>query len=287
MTPIELERTVTRLGCNPFDPEEFTHLGTIALRRLYDDLKIKCHGVIYAHGIIPASDRPDVFHKGGENNSYPLTGKAFCAHLRGASPQVLVNTGEVTTNHLLPNGHSVLKGFISNNMGIISFIGNYDYYVEHLYIFDQILTTDKTEIPEGGEFTVYGVKKYCPGFLSFASSLTDEKGNALECARADGDEIIVKSDYTGEIYFDYTRGPLSGIEYDDENEIDLEERYLPILVVLFLAYYFMDVDAAKGERYMEEYYKLIDSIPEKKSYIPTSGTDGGSKSNYKIMDGWA
>lgn len=287
MTCIELENTVLKLGCNPFDPEEFTHLATISLRRIYNDLKINAHGVVYAHGIMPTSDRNNIFHKGGENNSYPLTGKAFCAHLRGASPQVLVNTGEVTTNHLLPNGYSVLKGFISNNMGIISFIGNYDYYVEHLYLYDSVLTTEKTEIPEGGEEVIYKVKKYFPNFLAFSSALTDGKGNILECARAEGDEIIVKSDYAGEILFDYTRGPVSGIEYDDENEIDLDERYLPILVVLFLAYYFMDVDASKGEHYMEEYYKLIDSLPEKKSFIPASATDGATKNDYKILDGWA
>jgi hypothetical protein len=166
MTVQELENTLLTLGCTDFEEEEFTYAVNAALRKLFNDCEIVKKGVIFAHGITPSSVREVVYHAAGEKNSYPLVGKAYSVKLCGGAPKVVVGTGTGSTTHLLSDGVTVLKGFISNNAGIISFCGDYDYTAYDICCYSELISSERNQIPDGSDYTIYDATEYIDDFLT-------------------------------------------------------------------------------------------------------------------------
>ena len=287
MTALELESTLLSLGCNEFADEEFNYLANAALRKIYNDLPVKAKGSIHAHGILPTTTRTGVFHQGGKDASYPLIGRAFCVRVCGGTPRIVVSTGAVSTTHIFPNGVSVLKGFIVNNMGVIAFTGDYDYTVEYICHYDKIYSNDERDIPDGTDKTTYDLSRFYSDFMYLTSPLTDREGNVIEGVSSKGKEIFTNADYVGDIFFEYRKGPGKDVEIQSYTDIDIPKEYEMLLPVAFMSLYFADTDEDKAKLYLEKYEFLLKNAyhAAEKEITPTVAP--GYTQDYKITDGWA
>ena len=287
MTAKELETTLLTLGCVDFQEEEFNYSVNAALKKLYNDCVIIKHGVIYAHGITPFDTRKDYFHKAGETKSYPMTGKAFSVKLSGGAPKVIVGTGSGTTTYLLNDGVTVLKGFIDDNAAIISFCGDYVYTATDICCYNQIVSSRREQIPDGPDITIYDVTNYIDDFRSFESMPTDASGNPIEDLLALNDKITVKAGYTGELHFNYRAGPCQTVYFNSDAEIYIPKEYEMLLVPLFLAIYFVNIDPDRANDCMELYLSLLAGVPESKEHSYNPPEDQSMTAEYSIKDGWA
>lgn len=275
------------MGCTDFQGEEFSYIINAALSKIYNDCSIVSRGKLYAHGILPTSVRKEIYHPAGEILSYPLTGKAFSVRVCGGAPKIIVGTGDETSTHILSDGANVFKGFIENNMAIISFGGDFDYTIYDLCQYDELVSADKNQIPNGSDYTVYDMTDYLDDFRSFESMPTDVDGNPIDCAVAVGKEMKVKADYKGEIYFYYRRAPSRTVEYNSDIDIDIPREYEMLIVPLFMAIYCLNVDSSEVDNYMECYESMLKGLPLHKELAHTATIESPMTSAYLIKDGWA
>ncbi len=287
MTAKELESTLLTMGCADFQEEEFTYCVNAALRKLYNDCEIIKNGVIHAHGIIPATVRNEYFHAAGEKKSYPLIGKAFSVRLCGGAPKVMVGTGSGTTTYLLEDGVTVLKGFIDDNAAIISFCGDYNYTAYDICCYTDVVSSQREQIPDGSDYTIYDATNYIDDFRSFESMPTDAFGNPIEDMVAMNNKIKVKTGYAGEIHFKYRAGPCQTVYFNSDTEIYIPKEYEMLLVPLFLAIYFVNIDPDKAKDCMDLYLSLLEGVPKSKEYSYEPTVDSAMTAEYLIKDGWA
>jgi hypothetical protein len=287
MTVQELENTLLTLGCTDFEEEEFTYAVNAALRKLFNDCEIIKKGVIFAHGITPSSVREVVYHAAGEKNSYPLVGKAYSVKLCGGAPKIVVGSGTGSTTHLLSDGVTVLKGFLSNNAGIISFCGNYDYTAYDICCYSELISSERNQIPDGSDYTIYDATEYIDDFRSFESTPVDAFGNPIEDMVVMNSEITVKTGYKGEIHFKYRAGPSQNLYFNSDAEIYVPQEYEMLLVPLFMSIYLVNIDADRAKECKELYLSLLDGVPRYKDFSNAQGANNSTTAEYLIKDGWA
>ena len=300
MTGLELKNTLTALGCpdSICDDELYLYLVNTSLRRIYNDVVILERGSVFAHGIKPISYIKEKHHAVGEDITIPVIGKAYSFRVCGDRAEVLIGAGSTTIKHEFTNTPTVYKDFTVNNMTIVSLVGDFDFMIFDFCIYDNIISLDREDIPEGGETTSYDVTRKYKGFSTFMSYPTDASGAIIEDAEAVGNKIKVKSGYRGEIFFTYRKKPIPCEEFGDNYEIDIPNDYEMLLPLLFMAYLYLDLDEDKAEIYMSAYKDMLKTIYASNSYKyqPETETEApetevkpsnpSHDSDYSIVDGW-
>ena len=298
MTGTDLHTTLLAMGCpsSVTDENLYVYLVNASLNKIYNDVVITDTGSIYAHGITPNSVIEEKHHPPGADITIPIVGKAYSMRVCGERAEILVGAGQQTSKLVLTENPTVLKGFTVNGMAVISLLGDYAYSVFDICCYDQLLSVNVADIPDGSYYTSYDVESRYPGFSSFASYPTDKNGKIIECAELSGKTIKVASDYKGEIFFTYRKKPIECLELDSFSPIDIPSQYEMLLPILFMAYYYIDVDESKAECYMETYKDMCKTLQKQESYkylapgeepTPDAPEPAPSVAEYKIINGWA
>ena len=150
------------------DENLYVYLVNASLNKIYNDVVITDTGSIYAHGITPNSVIEEKHHPPGADITIPIVGKAYSMRVCGERAEILVGAGQQTSKLVLTENPTVLKGFTVNGMAVISLLGDYAYSVFDICCYDQLLSVNVADIPDGSYYTSYDVEKRYPGFSSFA-----------------------------------------------------------------------------------------------------------------------
>lgn len=295
MTGIELQSTLMALGCPASVAEEDTYLYLVnaSLNKIYNDVCITAKGSIYAHGILPKTYIKERYHAPGADISIPIIGQAYSLRICGERADLLVGAGTTTSKLILTENPTVLKGFTVNGMAIITLLGDYSYSAFDVCTYDNLLSLNKEDIPDGGEYTIYNVSKRYSDFSSFASYPVDMDGKLIEVCEASGNTLKVKANYRGEIFFTYRRRATECLELDAASEIVLPSQYEMLLPMLFMAYYYLDTDEDKAESYMQTYKDMLKTLQKQESYkyIPPEEEpvieQPPMEAEYTVINGWA
>ncbi len=301
MTGKELHTTLLAMGCpsSVTDEDLYLYLVNASLNKIYNDVVITGNGSIYAHGILPKTKIDEKHHPVGGDITIPIVGKAYSMRICGARADLLVGVGPSTSRVVLTENPTVLKGFTANGMAVISLVGDYAYSVFDICTYDELLSLDVDDIPDGGDYTTYDMNSRYPDFSSFASYPTDKNGNIIEHAEATGRSLKLAADYKGEVFFTYRRKPIETLALDSASDIDIPAEYEMLLPILFMAYYYIDVDESKAECYMQTYKDMCKTLQKQESYKyvapeeeplpeePGEEPKPDAVAEYKIIDGWA
>lgn len=295
MTGKELQTTLLAMGCpsSVADEDLYLYLVNASLHKIYNDVEITAKGSIYAHGILPKARIKERHHPSRADISIPIVGKAYSLRVCGDKANLLIGTGDTTSSVVLTELPTVLKGFAVDGMAIISLVGQYAYSVFDVCTYDDLLSLDVEDIPDGGDYTDYDVTRRYEDFSTFISYPTDRDGAIIEGAEASGNILRLAADYKGEVFFTYRRIPIKTIALDAVSRIDIPQKYEMLLPILFMAYYYIDVDESKAECYMESYKDMLKTLQKPESYKYISPEEEPIVENppmtaeYNITDGWA
>lgn len=200
----------------------------------------------------------DVFlHTGGKKESFTLDGRAYSFKVMGEGYCVIKDEdGEYEERF---SGSRIIRGFM-RGPAEISFLGEYNYVVYSLAVFDICLGNDESDILIFGQTRDIDLAECIPELLSVSGMPTDKNGKPIMGAVLHGTRLSLPYSFTGEvtITFKMKRNPPS---FDDENEmIDIPgecEELLPLLVAFYV---WLDDASDKAEVYLSLYKDMLSSI---------------------------
>ena len=280
----ELVLEVEKLGYGDTIESESTLIDTlnIALKELYFYIPVINTAKIYARGYKPVGFYKEILYNGNAPVTINTDGKCFTMRVMGKGNYTIDNGTTVQAYQFDTGKESkIISGFISHG-GYIRFWGGFSFTVYNLAIYDDLISNEVEDIPDGSGKVVYDVRKICSDFLAFASSPTDINGNAIEnCLLRDG-KIKIDSDFSVEITVTYRRTPkrIIGIKATDEKRefIDINEEYVPLLVNLTWYHYLYNTNYTKAMFYKEKFDNLLALLNENLKVYDTVYVD---------VNGWA
>lgn len=216
-------------------------------------------------------------HIGGEDVTFSFNGaKAYTFKTDGVGKCVIRDANNESVIEFSGFG-KLHRGFLHGN-GSLTFTGEFSYTVYELAVFGEIYGPELDELPSGGEFREYDMKKYCGDFLAFTSLPTDGQSVAIKGSYASGRVMAIPEAYSGKISVVYKCAPpnLTGGR-DEEIELPLGCEHL--LALLSASYIWLDDDAERAQYYMNLYREAMSSLKRR-------GKDD-IDSGYRIANGWA
>ena len=279
MTLRELQNEICDLGFDEYSTPPDTALlfaARRALSAIYSELPITAKASIFISPKTPLTLVKSFHHEGGRVESLPLKGKTFTLTVSGKG-SILIDDGQNTQTIAFDTERQVLNGFL-NGDGYVSFEGKYSYDVYNIATYSESYSDEHRMIPNVESRITVNVRDHLSDFLSFASHVSDSDGNII-CATLQGEEIILPSDFCGEIKFTYRRLPKPPTLAEPDESLDIPKCYESLLPLLAAFYILLDDETEQAEIYLRMYREEVASL-KKCSFA--------SKNNgYADVTGWA
>ncbi|MBE6532180.1 MAG: hypothetical protein E7676_01570 [Ruminococcaceae bacterium] len=246
-----------------------------AMRAVYNSRKITAEKKFYVRGCLPKTKISEIRHKGGRAESLPLSGKAFSMRLYGKGNIVVSGPNGEFMKDFDCNG-DYYKDFLDADT-TITFVGLSSYTVCDLVTFEEVFSSNRSDIPDGDGFTVIDLREALPDFLSLDSMPTDASGKTLTAAVVYDGKIKLPDSYSGEISIVYRKRPMQPSLYSPESRIDIPAEYEPLLPLYCAYYLLLEDEPEKAEFYREEYEKMLAVIGRgfvysfENKYLDTNG----------------
>ncbi len=251
MTLNELKKEVLALGFETeFESESvFENALRRALCTIYTERAHCKTAVIRQSEIKPIFYIDKIYHK-NEPKIFAANAKAYSFITDGNGIYILKDADGKKTFSF--NGRGKLhRGFIIG-CGEIQFLGNYSYTVHNLSLYDEILSSDVSDIPFYGENREYKMSDIAPDFLAFSGYAFDLNGKPIKNAVLKDGTVFLPSDFSGTAYITYKTAPrLEGLSGD--TVIPISEECVHLLPLLISAYAWLDDDTEKSSYYMSLY----------------------------------
>jgi hypothetical protein len=271
-------KTIT-YGESPDEPGELAPIVNMALSRIFSDKKIPSVYSFFKKEILPIN-KPLSFHKkGGESVTVALSGSAFGMYVSGKGSFTIVDETfprEVSFDTLGEFFSELIHG-----SGELRFDGKYSYDVYSLSFYDEISSDNLEDIPTG-EPKRYSLYDMIPYLDAPRAMPKDEAGRYIDGAEYIGRELYLPADYTGRVFIEYYLLPKRVSPILPNEEISIEQRYLPHLLHLSAYYALLECDTELAEKHLESYIALEDGEIKSQSDGVTS-----FRGEYLIEDGWA
>lgn len=229
-----------------------------ALQAVYNSRKITAERKFYVKNSLPKSKIPEIHHKGGGEESLPLSGKAFSMRLYGKGSIVISGHGGEVTKSFDCSG-DVYRGFIDGD-ATLRLIGPLSFVVCDLVTFDELFSESAEDIPSGDGFTVIDLRKALPDFLTLEYMPTDSSGKAISGAVVYDGKIKIPDSFCGEISLVYRKRPILPSLDAPDAEIDIPAEYEALLPPYCASCLLLDDEPDMADLYREEYEKMLSVI---------------------------
>ena len=190
----------------------------------------------------------------------------------------------VTASFEKRKGHIKPDGVFTNKPVRLRFIGDYDYSVRCVALFDKVYSSDATKTPELSEYMRYDLNVMCPGFIGLADNplLPGYERLRGKYFIEDNGVLLVPREYCEDLKIKYKRAPARLVWKNaptaDETEIELDPELSELVPLLTAAYIWADEGDGKYAFYLELYRERAAEIERRhKSRAPAE---------YKITGGW-
>jgi ribosomal protein L24E len=181
-------------------------------------------------------------------------------------------------------GHIKPDGAFTNEPVRLRFIGNYDYSVRSVALFDKVYSSDEEKSPELSEYVRYDLNVMCHGFIGLADNplLPGYERLTGKYFLEDGGVLLVPREYCEDLKIKYKRAPARLVwkeaPTEDDTEIELDAELSELVPILMAAYIWADEGDGKYAFYLELYRERAAEIERRqKSRAPAE---------YKITGGW-
>ena len=279
----EFVKEVERYGCGDIiDTKEMLLIcANQAMYDLYNYIPSVKTLKLYARGYKPIVYYREIAYDGSSPLVIPTSGKAYSMRVMGRG-NYTISDGTMVNVYSFDTGREtrLIQGFISDG-GYIKFWGGFSFTVFNFAIYDDLLSPEIEDIPDGSEKTIYDMRRLCSDFLAFSSVPTDAEGKAIENCRICDGKLETDSDYIGEINIKYRRLParIMGIEKTEENDgetIDISDELLPLLIYLIWYNHWLGSDEGRAKHYKTKFDNLLSLYNDNimtydKRYIDVNG----------------
>lgn len=280
MTLTELQNEVIALGFDGEIGSENIFITAVnrALRDIYLQRNILRTVTIYAAGRTPSYYRKEINVKGGGGITLPLNGKAYSMRLCGMGNYRVLD-GEDEELYQFDTGYEsrLVQGFVTFG-GSIRFYGTVSFSIYDFSVYDEIYSIRAKDVPDGSAIKSFDLRSLYSDFLSFVGPATDASGNIIESCKLIDGHVEIPSSFKGELRISYRRLPET-VTAGYEEDIDIPREYDKLLPLLVSFYVWLDVDASKANRYMDQYKELLE--------VMTRGSYDKIDFNYINTNGWA
>ena len=257
--------------------ERFLASANRALRAVYNSRKITAEKKFYVRADLPKTKASEIRHKGGGEESLPLSGKAFSMRLYGSGRITIQEKGRSYQKDFCCEG-DYYKGFLESD-ATAYLSGPTSFCVCNLVTFDELFSENVNDIPSGDGFSVIDLRKELADFLALESMPTDANGNTLESAIVFDGKIKLPASFSGEVSVIYRKRPTPLSLDTPDVRVDVPAEYEPLLPLGCASYLLLDDAPDKAELYREEYEKMLGAIDHSFKY--------SLESKYLDTDGWA
>ena len=248
-----------------------------ALRLIFNDRPSLKTTLIYKRRLTPAS-RIDLFHhRGGEDITVALGGRAYCFRVSGAG-RFTVTAGGVSQTEKFDAVGGLYRGFADEGSSIV-FSGEHSYTVFSLVTYSDVGSFDPDDIPEGGEYDVIDMKQRCQDFLAFCEGAKDIRGKAAPNVLLRDGKVYIPKEACGVFSVTYKRSPILPSTMGKDGEIDVSEEMAPLYPLLVASYLWLEDYPEKSQYYMSLYR---DGLAVIKRYNSRS-----VEPEYRDVTGWA
>lgn len=251
MTLEELKSEVLALGFETeLDGEgALLHAANRALLSIFTEREVTADHRFYRRKSLPSQYYPHIHHKGGEELSFSVFGRAVSFLFSGRGSVRI--SGKAGFDIELFG--TVTKKVFIDGTATVTLHGAYDFDIYSFAVFDSKTSPDAEDIEFIGKFASYDIKRECPDFLAFHSAPTDGYGREISGARVLGSVLEVPRDFEGEIRLTYKRMPKLLRSDTVDGEIDLPAECTHLFPLLVASYLWLDDNPELSASYLALY----------------------------------
>lgn len=220
---------------------------------------------------------PTMTHRGGEDITLPLKGKAYAFRVCGCGSFTL-SDGIVRTTKSFDTEDTLYRGFIRTEGAKISFTGNLCYKIYGFSCYGELISENEADINEYTPTVSYDMNRLYGDFLAFLEAPRTETGVIPDATVKNGVLTLPRGKYD-EVYLTYSRMPRRITADSQDAEIDVSGECSPLLSLLTTAYLWLDEDPERSQYYMSLYNSEM-------SFIRRYNTSHSS-GEYRDVLGWA
>ena len=253
MTLNDIKKEVAHLG---FEGESAIDSGSIesALRRalftIYTEHGAYSRWSIYQNSLIPAFHVPEIVHKGGEDSTIALDGRAYALVVSGTGT-IEIKDGNGVRAHSFSTPYGYVYGKLTGDAEM-HLKGEFCYTVYDLCVYDEVFE-DGYEPPKYTAVREYDLTEAIPDFLCAAGEPADRFGNKIPGASISSGMLLLPYEYKGEIVISYRkRAPRVSIDTPDV-ELNIPAELESLVPLLTAAYVWLDDSPEKAQYYMSLY----------------------------------
>ena len=260
MTLNELKNDVAQLGFESYVENEDCFIASVnrALSLIYVDRPVSKTALIRFSGPRVNLTREFLEHKSGETLTLQSRGLAISFRTSGTG-SCIIRDGTGANEVVFNNENQLTRQLIYGDVSI-TFSGNYYYTVSNLAVFDDLISSKPTDIPEYTPFRDVNPEDYCDDFRAFSSQPTDKSGTPINAVQLTDGRIRAPYDFHGEMYLTYYRAPKKADKSSMNASVDVSEECAPLLPLLTAAFLWLDDDAAKAQYYMSLYRDAVANL---------------------------
>lgn len=260
MTLNELKNDVASLGFESFIEDDACFIASAnrALSLIYVDRPVSATAAIPIRGPRATMAHEFIEHRSGEALTISFTGKAISFRTTGKGT-CIVRDRTGAAEIILDADNQLTKKFVYGEASA-TFTGDYYYTVSNFAVFDDMVSSKITDVPEYTPFREIRPEDYCEDFRAFCSQPHDKYGNVVKNVKLADGKIIVPHDYCAELYLTYYKSakPINSTRPDDP--IEITEECTPLLPLLTASFMWLDDDAAKAQYYMSLYRDIMANL---------------------------
>ena len=261
MTLNELKNDVARLGFESYIEDEACFIASAnrALSLIYVDRPVSKTAILSFSGPRASRVREFIEHRSGEEITLSFSGKSISFRSSGTGTCVITdNTG----SNLIPltSDGQRTRQFLHGS-GTVTFKGDYYFTISNLAVFDDLISSKLTDVPEYTPYRELYPEECCEGFRAFVGYPRDKNGNIVEAVSLSDGKISAPFNFRDEIYLTYYRVPKLIKENSPASTvIDISEECAPMLPLLTASFMWLDDDAGKAQYYMSLYRDMIANV---------------------------
>ncbi len=249
-----------------------------ALRDLYNNRRIDKTVELFNHGITPILYEKKISLKNGDMRVFEIPGHSYSMKVHGAGQYIISNNETFNVYNVDSiNDAKLIKGLIAKN-SFITFMSNLSLTVYDFSVYDEILSNDPKDVPDGGPTKTINVGEIYGDFVSFSAPPKDRNGRVLENCTLHGDKITIPSDYKGGISITYRYLPKT-VQGATGEQIDIPPQYTHFFPLLVAYYFWIGKDEDLALEYKKRYDECI-AILDATTYVNLDTV-------YVDTNGWA
>ena len=261
MTLDELKNDVAALGFEGSVEDDSIFISSVnrALGIIYTDRPVTKTSIVHFDAPRISFKREFIEHHSGEDITLTVRGMGLSFRTIGEGECTIRETGG-GGSFVNFSTHNQLTRRKIKNEATITFSGDYYYTVSNLVVFDDLTSTNLTDIREYSPRKEALPTEYCSDFRAFAGPPRDINGEIVNEAELRDGRISVPFEFSGDIYLTYYRTPTKITQMNPNLVIDVSEECATLLPLLTASFLWLDDDAAKAQYYMSLYRDSIANI---------------------------